>query len=276
MPATTHPAGPWSAATCTTDHGNGTYSVAGPASNWIIVRERNRFMLIDAGYPADVAHVLASLRHLGLEPAEASAVLLTHAHVDHMGGAAYFAHRFGTPVLCSPQELPQVQGRIPRQQVTLLRVLAGAWRPTVLRWMVSALRAGALRAQPVETASAWTPEALQQLPGRPQPILLPGHTDGSSALYLPAAKAAVTGDAVVTGHPLTPWTGPQLTLPMFSRNPTRAAEALSALRGVDATLVLPGHGPALRKPLQAVVQQALRAAGAPGGRGYRRQVRFWP
>jgi glyoxylase-like metal-dependent hydrolase (beta-lactamase superfamily II) len=48
-------------------------------------------MLIDAGYPGDRDDVLDSLRHLGYLPGDVRAILLTHAHIDHLASAIWFA-----------------------------------------------------------------------------------------------------------------------------------------------------------------------------------------
>jgi glyoxylase-like metal-dependent hydrolase (beta-lactamase superfamily II) len=232
------------------------FFVEGPASNWIVVRDAAGFMLIDSGYPADRPLVLESIRHLGLEPAEALAVLITHGHVDHTGSAAHFSNTYGTPVLCAPEELPHVQGK-EKHQVTFGQVLARAWRPRVFRWMLHVIKAGALTAKPATQARAWDAATLRSLPGRPEAFLVPGHTPGSAAVFLPAAGAVAVGDSFVSGHPLTRKSGPQMLHPMFHSEPAAVLDATRRLDGVAASVVLPGHGPALRMPL-AEALAALR------------------
>lgn len=225
----------------------------GPASNWLIVRDDSGFLLIDGGYPADRDLVLESVRHLGLDPADAKAMLITHGHVDHTGSAAYFSQTFGTPILCSPQELAHVQGR-EKHQVTFGQVLARAWRPRVFRWMVHVINAKALQAEAATRAEAWTEEKLQGLPGRPTAILLPGHTPGNAALLLPGAGAIAVGDSLVSGHPISPKSGPQMLHRMYHWDAQAALEATRRLRSVRANVVLPGHGPALHMTLAQAVQ----------------------
>jgi glyoxylase-like metal-dependent hydrolase (beta-lactamase superfamily II) len=222
--------------------------VEGPASNWIIVCEGADFILIDGGYPGDLGHVLASIRRLGLEPAEAKAMLITHGHVDHAGSAAHFSREYGTPILCSPEEMAHVRGQ-EKHQVTLGQVLRRAWRPRVLRWMMHVIRAGALTAEPATEARAWGAGELQALPGSPRAVLVAGHTPGHTAFVLPNARAVVTGDALVTGHPLSKKSGVQMLHPMFHSRPDAVAEAVRCLAGVDASWILPGHGAALRESI---------------------------
>lgn len=232
------------------------FLVEGPASNWIVVRDGTGFILIDSGYPADCPLVLESIRHLGLQPADARAVLITHGHVDHTGSAAHFSNTYGTPVLCSPEELTHVQGR-EKHQVTFGQVIVRAWRPRVFRWMLHAIKAGALTAGPATQARAWDTDTLRRLPGNPEAILVPGHTPGNAAILLPGAGAIAVGDSFVSGHPLTRKTGPQMLHPMYHSDPAAALESTHRLDGVPGSVVLPGHGPALRIPL-AKALAALR------------------
>ena len=237
--------GDWDPRQRTTEPAEGVHFVEGPASNWIIVREGEDFLVVDGGYPGDLQRVLASIRQIGLEPADAKAMLITHGHVDHTGSAAHFSREYGTPILCSPEEVAHVRGQ-EKHQVTLGQVLRRAWRPRVCRWMLHVIRAGALAAEPATEARAWGANELRALPGSPRAVLVPGHTPGHTAFVLPKANAVVTGDALVTGHPLSKETGVQMLHPMFHSHPEAMGETLSRLADVDASLVLPGHGPALR------------------------------
>ena len=252
----------WNPATSVSEQAPGFYFVEGPASNWIVVRDETGFFLIDSGYPEDRRHVLASLRSLGLDPADAKAMLITHGHVDHTGSAAFFSESFGTPVLCAPEERAHVQGK-EKHQVTLGQVISRAWRPLVFRWMVHVIKAGALGAKPASRAEAWDTAKLQALPCGPVAIPLPGHTPGNAAIHFPEAGVLAVGDSFVSGHPISRTAGPQLLHPMYHQDPAAARAALRTLDGVEARVILPGHGPALHGPL-ATALAALGSSGHPG------------
>ncbi len=69
-----------------------------PLVNWTVVADDAGVMLIDAGFPPGSRdEVLGSLRELGFGPTDVTAILLTHAHVDHFGTAIWFAQTHGTP-----------------------------------------------------------------------------------------------------------------------------------------------------------------------------------
>jgi glyoxylase-like metal-dependent hydrolase (beta-lactamase superfamily II) len=253
----------WDPRSRVSEQAPGVHFVEGPASNWIVVRDHAGFILIDSGYPSDLPLVLASVRHLGLDPADARALLVTHGHVDHTGSAAHFSEAYGTPILCAPEELAHVQGK-EKHQVTVGQVLRRAWRPRVFRWMVHVLQSGALAATPAAQARAWDAATLRALPGSPEPVLLPGHTPGNTAILLRSAGAVAVGDSFVSGHPLSTWTGPQMLHRMYHSDPGEAEAAVRGLDGIDASVILPGHGPALRMPLADALAALRSQAGCAG------------
>ena len=71
---------------------------------------------------------------------------------------------------------------------------------------------------------------------------MPGHTTGSVAIPVPAADALFLGDTMTTRNVLTGVRGPKPA--PFTLDPAQARTSLDRIEGVDATWVLPGHGPA--------------------------------
>jgi glyoxylase-like metal-dependent hydrolase (beta-lactamase superfamily II) len=250
------------------------FFASGTAVNWVLLRDGSDLTLIDGGYPGDLAAVEASIRHAGGRPDDLRAILVTHAHVDHLGAVNPFHARYGTPVYLDPVEVPHAR-REYLEQLSPARLAANLWRPGVLPWAARIMRAGATRdvaakhAQPFpgsdaadaadepETAVAQGLAALD-LPGRPVPVPAYGHTSGHTAYFLPAAGVVVTGDALITGHPVVRTTGPQLCPAFFNHDAARARQALDGLAGLDADVILPGHGPAHRGPVREAVAAALR------------------
>jgi glyoxylase-like metal-dependent hydrolase (beta-lactamase superfamily II) len=58
-----------------------------------LVRGNRRNVLIDAGLPSDSPHIVRHLEALGLAAEDIDMVLLTHEHMDHIGGTARFSPR---------------------------------------------------------------------------------------------------------------------------------------------------------------------------------------
>lgn len=72
---------------------------SGSEGNALVVEAGSSRILLDCGFSA--AETVRRLARLGLEPGAIAAVLVTHEHGDHVGGAARFARRFGIPVYLS-------------------------------------------------------------------------------------------------------------------------------------------------------------------------------
>jgi glyoxylase-like metal-dependent hydrolase (beta-lactamase superfamily II) len=231
--------------------GRGTYV------NWVLLRDGTDLTLIDSGYPGDVAAVEASIRALGRAPEDVRALLITHAHVDHIGAANHLHERYGIPAYTGTQEVRHAH-REYLEQAGPADVIRNAWRPGVLPWALRISRKGAASRTAVAHAQPFPAEGPLDLPGHPVPVLTAGHTSGHTVYHLPAVGAVVTGDALVTGHPTSRRHGPQLLPAMFNHgNPLDALPTLAAL---DADLILPGHGDPHRQALNTAADEARARA----------------
>ncbi|GGS09076.1 MBL fold metallo-hydrolase [Streptomyces humidus] len=235
---------------------DGTYLVHGGNTNWVILTDGDALTLIDTGYPGDRGLVLDSLARVGGSPQAVTAVLVTHAHNDHLGSAEHLRSAYGIPVYLHEAEVPHARREF-LQQVTVGQVLRNAWRPGVLPWMVHVLRSGGTGQHPV-TAPEPFPAAggPLDLPGRPVPVHTPGHTDGHTVFHLPDRGIVVSGDALVSGHPTSRVRGPQLLPDMFHHERARAVASLDVIAGLPGELLLPGHGPLHQGSVRAAAQQA--------------------
>lgn len=226
-----------------------TYLVHGSHTNWVILTEGDAVTLVDTGYPGDREQVLASLAEVGGSPEAVAAVLITHAHNDHLGSAEYLRTTYGTPVYLHEAEVPHAR-RDFLHQVSLGTVLGNGWRPGVLPWAVHALRSGGTTHNPVTAPEPFPRAGALDLPGRPVPVHTPGHTDGHCAYHLPGTGVLISGDALVSGHPTSRLEGPQLLPDMFHHERPRALASLDVLAELEGELLLPGHGPVHRGPVR--------------------------
>ncbi|MGW0475938.1 MBL fold metallo-hydrolase [Streptomyces coeruleorubidus] len=238
---------------------DGTYLVHGSDTNWVILAEGDAVTLVDTGYPGDRERLLASLAEVGSSPEAVAAVLITHAHNDHLGSAEYLRATYGTPVYLHAAEAPHARREF-LHQVSIGTVLKNGWRPGVLPWAVHALRSGGTTHNPVTAPEPFPAAGALDLPGRPVPVHTPGHTDGHCAYHLPGTGVLVSGDALVSGHPTSPVEGPQLLPDMFHHERPRAVASLDVLAELEGELLLPGHGPVHRGSLKDAAHRARERA----------------
>ncbi|MDP0398583.1 MBL fold metallo-hydrolase [Tsukamurella strandjordii] len=233
----------------------GVWFGTGTHVNFLALVDGSDVTLIDAGWSGDVDRVEAALRSIGRRPEDVRAILVTHAHIDHVGGVAKLHERYGTPVLAHPDEVAHARGEV-HEQAAPLDILPIAWRPRTLRWLADVTRVGVLGHVDMPYAQPFSPGSggALDLPGAPVPVACPGHTSGHTAFLLPGGVVA-TGDALVTGHPLSGSTGPQLLPEFFSHDLPRTVATLDAIAALDAGLLAPGHGePWHGSPADAVAQ----------------------
>ncbi len=236
---------------------DGVFQVRAKHVCWVLVVDGDEVTLVDTGFPRDRERVVTSLSRIGRSPADVAAVVLTHAHPDHLGSAEYFRTVVGKPVLAHELEVPNALGtRI--EQVSIGALLKMAWRPDVLVWVKDAMGLKVTKVERLGDVKTFGPGPLD-LPGRPVPVHTPGHTSGHCALHLPERGVLLAGDALMTDHALAHPTGPTLLPVFFNHDNAEARASLDRIADLAADVVVPGHGPAFRgTPAQAV--ESARAA----------------
>jgi len=202
--------------------------------NAYVLEDRGAVTIVDAGAPGYWNALPAELAAMGRTLDDVRAVVLTHAHTDHIGFAERIRKERGVPV------------RVHVDDVELTRKPAyPKWQGSLnigaaLRFLAFALRNGMARIPPILEVSTFADGEILDIPGRPRAIHLPGHSAGMSALHVASMGTIFIGDAFVTLDVLSGATGPRLS--PFNADRARAYGSLGRLDGVDARLVLPGHG----------------------------------
>ena len=231
--------------------------VAGTNVNWALVLDGPAVTVVDAGYPRDAEAVLASVEAVGRRPEDVEAVLLTHAHLDHLGGVPAVVARTGARVVTGAEEARHAR-REYDSRVSTPRFLAQALRPGGLVWVAQALAAIGTglrtRVHEVEVAPE---DAPVDAPGALVAVPTPGHTPGHTAWLMPSTGVLFSGDALVTGHPLCRHDGPQRLPGFFSHDQAGVTRAIASLRDVPADVLAPGHGGPVRAPLHTIVDEVL-------------------
>lgn len=221
--------------------------------NWTVVTDESGVLLIDAGYPGHRDEVVDSVRRLGYALSDVRAVLLTHAHVDHFGAAISLAARDGIPVYAHSAEVGHAR-RDYLEQASPLAVARHAWQPRWLKWSIALYRKGGMTHEGIPSAQPLTDAVAATLPGSPRAVPTPGHTGGHCSYVVDGVL--VTGDALVTGHPLLTDTRPQLLPALFNHDQDGCLRSLAALGALGTEVLVPGHGPVWRGPIAEAVRTA--------------------
>jgi glyoxylase-like metal-dependent hydrolase (beta-lactamase superfamily II) len=221
--------------------------------NWTLVTDGAGVVLIDTGYPGQRDEVLATVRQLGFGIADVRAILLTHAHIDHFGSAIRLAAEHGTPVYCHVNEVGHAK-REYLEQASPVDVAMHAWQPRWLKWSLEISRQGAFTRGGIPSTQGLTEEVAAGLPGHPIAIPTPGHTGGHCSYLVDGVL--ISGDALVTGHPVSTRRGPQLLPSLFNHNEADCVRSLGALAMLETEVLLPGHGDVWRGPVRELAEQA--------------------
>lgn len=167
-------------------------------------------MVVDPG--DDIEQVLAIVRKHNLHVKQ---IVITHAHIDHVGGAMKLRAATGAPILLNQNDYALLK------MLDLQAAWIGISAPGEVKidqniGQGETVGAGSLQARVLHT---------------------PGHTEGSICLYFPAEQKLIAGDTLFAGS-----IG-RTDLPGGSMQKILRSLHTTVLALPDETVVVPGHGP---------------------------------
>lgn len=81
---------------------------SGSSGNSFLIKDGDTSILVDAG--VGIRRLTAALQQSEVNPADLSAIFVTHEHTDHVSGAVRMSRRFGVPIVANSPTLERISG----------------------------------------------------------------------------------------------------------------------------------------------------------------------
>ena len=169
-------------------------------------------VLIDTGAGWSVDHIIGNIKKLGLDPKNLIKIILTHCHIDHIGGVPEIKKRFGSKLYIHKLDAPPLETG---DQV----LTAASWYQTTFP------------PTPVDVKFNLPEETLTIDEQKIVCLHTPGHTPGSIGIYLDKE-----GKRILFGQDLH---GPLLE--EFGSNLEDYGRSTKKLLDLDSDILCEGH-----------------------------------
>ncbi len=150
---------------------NGVHAIGGYVNAFLVDGDEG-VVLIDTGLPKKEGLIENGLAAIGRSPSDIVAILVTHSHVDHIGGAAEIKAASGASLYASHRDTKAIEGAAPIPAPPMMK---GPMK-VMLRLMP--------KPTPVAVDHSISEVDDSSLPGDLTAVDTPGHTPGHTSFLL--------------------------------------------------------------------------------------------
>jgi glyoxylase-like metal-dependent hydrolase (beta-lactamase superfamily II) len=223
----------------------GVHQITHRFVNIILIIEE-KLTLIDTGFCGSAPHIAKYISRLGRSVEEVGLIVITHNHLDHVGGLPALKKMTPARVAIHRDDLSQDESGLPYPGY--LRRLMKLPLVSLFRPLVYA------KPEDVDIQLAGG-EVLPPLCGL-EVVHAPGHTPGSISLFSAEKKLLIVGDMLNTRHrDIVP------PAKMISSNFPQAMESVGQLAQLDFDTLCCGHGKPIVGGASARVRDWLKRRG---------------
>jgi len=200
----------------------------------MILIAEDELTLIDTGFPGSSPQVIQFIQSLGRSVEEVGLIIITHNHLDHIGGLSELRKLTKAKVAAHRADIDDN-----RNHSANFKIKKGVKRILPFVHSVFSVRLNGVDAQLTGG------EVLKPLGGM-EVIHTPGHTPGSISLFSAKYKLLIVGDALNKRH----WLPPR----MVSTDHRQAINSIRRMAELDFDILCYGHGRPLVRDARARMQ----------------------
>lgn len=219
------------------------YQITNRGCNIVLIVEE-KLTLIDTGLRGSSSKIVGFIHSLGRSAKEISLIIITHNHLDHVGGLSELRNLTTAKIAIHKVDISERELPCPRVVQKLLHIPPfSIFRPLVY-------------VEPNEVDIQLESEEILSPLGGLKVIHTPGHTPGSISLFSPQNKLLIVGDALNNC-----FKNIRLQPRLVSTNLLQAIDSIKRIAQLDFDIICFGHGKPLTKDALAKVQDLLKKQG---------------
>ncbi len=198
--------------------------IKGRVSNLYLWVGESGLVLIDTGLAGDVDKILSYISQIGRQPNDLQAILITHADIDHAGGAAAIQAHSSAPIFAAKETADLlIEGKSPKH----------------LPWPIQQIMDRFIRYKPIPEKAIQHIAEGAPIPGLEswQVLATPGHTMAHHSFFNLTQGILIAGDALKSnGGNL------KCTASLNTADMTAARKSARRLLRLTPIVVACGHG----------------------------------